>query len=192
VTDPTASPGAKPIASPALPSGVTLREAVAGDIPEMSEVVNASFEVEAFFVNAPRTHAQQLAEHFRSGHFLLAHQGARLIASVYYEVRGERGYLGMLAVRPDQQRTGLGRAMIQSVEEILRASGCKIAELSVVSVRTNLLQLYGKLGYCEDGTVEVPDDLQQKLTMPVQLIRLKKPLQDVLTLSKGPDDQGNG
>lgn len=179
VTDSTTTPGspkATSIATSALPAGVTLREGAASDIPEMIEVVNASFEVEAFFVNAPRTHAQQLAELFRNGHFLLAHQDARLIASAYYEARGEHGYIGMLAVHPDQQRTGLGRAMIQSVEEILRVSGCKIAELSVVSVRTNLLQLYGKLGYREAGTAEVPDDLRQKLTMPVQLIRLEKPL----------------
>ena len=168
VTDPTVSP--------AFPAGVTLREASASDIPEMIEVVNASFEVEAFFVNAPRTHAEQLGEHFRNGHFLLAHQGERLIASVYYQVRDEHGYIGMLAVHPDQQRSGLGRAMIQAAEGILRASGCTVAELSVVSVRTNLLQLYGKLGYCEAGTVEVPDELRQKLTMPVQLIRLEKPL----------------
>lgn len=180
VTDSNATFGARSIASYitnlALPAGVTLREANASDIPEMIEVVNAAFEEEAFFVNAPRTHAEQLDEHFRNGHFLLAHQGSQLIASVYYEVRGACGYLGMLAVRPDQQRTGLGRTMIQAVEGILRASGCKVAELSVVSVRTNLLPIYGKLGYIEAGSVEVPEELRQKLTMPVELIRLEKAL----------------
>jgi GNAT superfamily N-acetyltransferase len=163
-------------ASAVLPAGVALREAAEPDIAEMMEVVNAAFEEEAFFVNRPRTYSAQLAEHFRSGHFLLAHQGARLIASVYYELRGERGYIGMLAVRPGHQRSGLGRAMMQAVEQILRGSGCHIAEISVVSVRTALPPIYRKLGYLETGVEEPHEDLRKKLTMPIQLIKMEKQL----------------
>jgi ribosomal protein S18 acetylase RimI-like enzyme len=162
--------------APALPAGVTLREATEHDIAAMMEVVNPAFEEEAFFVNRPRTHPAQLAEHFRSGHFLLAHQGALLLASVYYELRGERGYIGMLAVRPGHQRCGLGRAMMQAAEGILRAAGCRTAELSVVSVRTGLPPLYRKLGYREAGLIDPPEELRQKLTMPVQLIKMEKQL----------------
>jgi ribosomal protein S18 acetylase RimI-like enzyme len=164
----------KPSAAP--PAGATLREATEQDIAAMIEVINAAFEEEAFFVNRPRTHPAQLAEHFRSGHFLLAHEGALLLASVYYEVRGERGYIGMLAVRPGHQRSGLGRAMMQAAEGILRGSGCSIAELSVVSVRTGLPPLYRKLGYREAGVEEPHEELRQKLTMPVKLIKMEKQL----------------
>jgi len=162
--------------SPARRAGVTFREATGRDIPEMMEVVNAAFEEEAFFVNRPRTHPAQLAEHFRSGHFLLAHRGAQLIASVYYEVRGERGYLGMLAVRPGHQRSGLGRAVVQAAEGILREAGCRIAELTVVNLRTSLVEAYAKFGYHEAGLEEPPEELREKLTMPVQLIKMEKPL----------------
>ena len=99
-----------------------------------------------------------------------------MLASVYYELRGERGYIGMLAVRPGHQRCGLGRAMMQAAEGILREAGCRIAELSVVSVRTRLPPLYRKLGYREAGLVEPPEELRQKLTMPVQLIKMEKQL----------------
>ena len=160
----------------ALPAGVTLREADERDIPAMIEVVNAAFKAEAFFVNRPRTHPVQLAEHFRFGRFLLAHHSAELIASVYYELRGERGYIGMLAVRPTEQGRGLGKAMMQAVENTLREAGCRIAELSVVSVRTALPPIYRRLGYHETGFAEVPEELLQKLTMPVQLIRMEKSL----------------
>lgn len=159
-----------------LPAGITLREATERDIPAMMEVVNAAFEEEAFFVNRPRTHPAQLAEHFRLGRFLLAHEGSELVASVYYELRGERGYIGMLAVRPDLQRRGLGRAMMQAAEDVLRGAGCRIAELSVVNVRTALTGVYRRLGYRETGSAEVPDELLQKLTMPVKLIKMEKPL----------------
>jgi len=162
--------------SPALPLGATLREATEQDIPTIMEVVNTAFEVEAFFVNRPRTHPAELAEHFRSGHFLLAHQGGQLIASVYYEARGDRGYIGMLAVRPEHQHSGMGRIMMQTSEQILRGLGCRIAELSVVSVRTALPAIYRKLGYEEAGFAELPEELRQKLTMPVHLIKMEKPL----------------
>ena len=162
--------------SPALPAGVTLCEATGRDVAEMMEVVNAAFEEEAFFVNRPRTHRAQLIEHLRSGHFLLARQGAELVASVYYEVRGKRGYIGMLAVRPGHQRCGLGRAMMREVEQLLRGFGCNIAEISVVSVRTSLPPIYHKLGYVEAGVEEPHEELRQKLTMPVHLIRMEKQL----------------
>ena len=165
-----------PAASSALHAGVTFREADERDMDAMMEVVNAAFEEEAFFVNRPRTHAAQLAEHFRTGHFLLAHQGAQLIASVYYEVRGERGYLGMLAVRPGHQRAGLGRAVMQAAEGVLREAGCSIAEIAVVNVRTALPPIYRKLGYVEVGLEEPPQELREKLTMPVQLVKMEKPL----------------
>jgi len=163
-------------ASPALPAGVTLREATEQNIAEMVEVVNAAFEEEAFFVNGPRTYPAQLARHFRSGRFLLAHQGAELIASVYYELRGDRGYIGMLAVHTGHQRAGLGRAVMKAVEGILREAGCRIAEISVVNVRTRLLQAYKRLGYHEAGIEETPKELLEKLTMPVQLIKMEKQL----------------
>jgi len=165
----------EPGAIAALPEGLTLREAEGRDIPEMLEVVNAAFQVENFFVDRPRTNAAQLAESLEGGHFLLAHRGAELVASVYYELRGgERGYIGMLAVRSDAQRLGLGSAMMAAAEQALLRQGCKVAELSVVSVRAELPPVYRKLGYREAGTVETPEELRQKLTMPIELIRMEK------------------
>ncbi len=166
----------KDVATHALPAGVSLRAATTADIPAMIEVVNLAFEEEAFFVNRPRTHAAQLEEHFQSGGFLLAECDGRLAASVYYELRGRLGYIGMLAVDPQWQRRGLGRAMMQAAEAILRKAGCLTAELSVVNVRTALPDIYRKLGYRLTGSTEPPEELRQKLTMPVQLLRMEKNL----------------
>jgi len=165
-----------PASQPALPAGITIRKADERDIPAIMCVVNVAFEEEAFFVNRPRTHPAQLAEHLRFGHFLLAHQDAELIASVYYELRGDRGYIGMLAVRPTEQRRGLGTAMMQAAEYTLREAGCSVVELSVVSLRTALPPIYRKLGYRETGFAEVPEELREKLTMPVRLIKMQKTL----------------
>jgi ribosomal protein S18 acetylase RimI-like enzyme len=160
----------------ALPAGVSLREATELDIAAMVEVVNAAFEEESFFVNGPRTDPAQLAERFRNGHFLLAHKDGLLVASAYYQVHGEHGYIGMLAVRPGHQRGGLGSAVLHAAEGILREAGCRVAELTVVHLRTKLLDAYRRLGYREVGVEEAPEDLRHRLTMPAHLIKLEKQL----------------
>jgi hypothetical protein len=45
-----------------------------------------------------------------------------------------------------------------------------------VNVRTALPPVYRKLGYVESGFAEVPEELLEKLTMPVKLIRMEKAL----------------
>jgi ribosomal protein S18 acetylase RimI-like enzyme len=119
-----------PALSPFLPEGITLREGEGRDILEMAEVVNDAFHEECFFVDRPRTQPLQLAEQFGFGHFLLAHQGRRLVALVFYELRDHRGHIGMLAVRSDHQRRGLGRGIMRAVERKLHAAGCRFAEVT--------------------------------------------------------------
>jgi ribosomal protein S18 acetylase RimI-like enzyme len=160
-----------------LPEGITLREGEGRDILEMAEVVNDAFHEESFFVDRPRTQPLQLAEQFCFGHFLLAHQGRRLVALVFYELRNDRGHIGMLAVRPGHQRQGLGRAIMQAAERKLHAGGCRIAEVTVLSVRTALPPFYRKLGYWEAGSCESHHEPRQEHTPPVQLIKMEKPLQ---------------
>jgi ribosomal protein S18 acetylase RimI-like enzyme len=164
------------ISQRSLPEGISLREATDADVPEMIAMINAAFEEETLFVSAPRTHTAQMAQHFQKGRFLLAHEIGKLVASVYYELRGGRGYIGMLAVDPQHQRCGLGRAMMTAAEDVLRSHGCKLAELTVINFRTALIAAYGRLGYAETGVEEPPEELRRKLTVPAMLIRMEKEL----------------
>jgi hypothetical protein len=66
--------------------------------------------------------------------------------------------------------------MMQAAEGILRSSGCRVAEIAVVSVRTALPPIYRRFGYLEAGVEEPHEDLRKKLTMPVQLIKMEKQL----------------
>lgn len=159
-----------------LPKGVTFREATAADTGEMIPLINAAFDVESFFVDRPRTHPAEMAELFRTGRFLLATAHGYIVASLYYELRGKRGYIGMLAVAPEWQHCGLGAAMMRTAEETLHGYGCRIAELTVISLRTQLFDFYRKQGYSEAGTAELPEELRRKLTRPIDLIRMEKKL----------------
>jgi GNAT superfamily N-acetyltransferase len=111
-------------------------------------LINEAFLVETF-LEGERTSATEIQAMFETGEFLLAIANGVLVASVYTELRGESGYFGMLSVRPSQQGTGLGRAMIQAAEQSCRAKGCKRMEITVLSLRAELPALYRKFGYNE-------------------------------------------
>ncbi len=133
---------------------VTVRTATADDLAAMVSLINSAFAIETF-LEGPRTSKEQLQERMQKGVFLVAQDLERnVIASVYVEIRGTHGYFGMLAVDPMRQRSGLGRKMVEAAEGYCRAANCKVMDLDVLSLRTELPLFYRKLGYVEVGTEE--------------------------------------
>jgi hypothetical protein len=49
----------------------------------------------------------------------------RLLASVYTEVRGARGFFGMRPVDPVHQCSGLGRVMVEADADFCQQQGCE-------------------------------------------------------------------
>lgn len=90
------------------------------------------------------------------------------------KLNGERIYIGMLAVDPAQQKSGIGSRMMREAEDFGRNAGCKFADIRVVSVRPELPLIYRKLGYVESGTESA--DVIKTATLPVHFITMSKPL----------------
>ena len=132
---------------------MTIRLASPDDIAVMLPLINRAFEVETF-LEGPRTTETELREMLGTGEFLVAEDAAGICASVYTELRGERGYFGMLAVSPTRQGTGLGRIMVNAAEEYCRKNGCRHLDITVLTLRRELPPFYRKLGYIETGRKE--------------------------------------
>lgn len=133
---------------------VQIRLATPQDRAAMIAVINAAFVVEDF-IEGTRTDPANMAEMMQKGEFLIAEDGSgQVVACVYTEVRGERGYLGMLAVDPPRQGSGLGRMMTEAAEKHLCDRGCRWIDLRVLSPRRELLPFYEKLGYAQVRTEE--------------------------------------
>ncbi|MGB6687896.1 MAG: GNAT family N-acetyltransferase [Terracidiphilus sp.] len=131
-----------------------IRIAALSDVPQLVAMINAAFAVETFF-EGTRTDDARLAAMMKKGTILAAEDGSgRLIASVYAELRGTRGYLGMLAVDPALQGRGLGRFMMEAGEDHFRQRGCEGVDITVLNLRTELPPIYHRLGYVETGTEE--------------------------------------
>jgi ribosomal protein S18 acetylase RimI-like enzyme len=133
-------------------SSLRIRPAVPADRPRLIPLINSAFSVETF-LQGPRTDEERLKASMETGAILVAEVSeGRLLASVYAERRGQRGYLGMLAVDPAHQNYGLGRRMMQAAEERFREQGCTALEITVLSLRPELLPIYRRFGFVETGT----------------------------------------
>lgn len=134
-------------------SEVSLRPAVPDDAEDIARLINAAYQVERFFVDGDRTSPDEVRSLLGGGAFLLASDGTGTPAGcVYVQVRGPRGYFGLLAVDPGHQGQGIGRKLVAAAEDHCRAAGCTVMDLQVVDVRAELPPLYRSLGYTESGT----------------------------------------
>ncbi|HEY1808366.1 MAG TPA: GNAT family N-acetyltransferase [Acidobacteriaceae bacterium] len=152
------------------------RFALESDLPAITSLVNRAFEVESFFKTDDRLNSERTAEYFRQGRFLLAEDRGALIGCVYVELRGDRGYLGLLSVAPSAQKTGLGRRLTAAAEEFAREVGAHAMDLAVVNLRTELLPIYEKLGYAVSGEDPIPEEMARRVSQPCHFIRMSKPL----------------
>jgi GNAT superfamily N-acetyltransferase len=151
---------------------ILIRDAGERDVEAIVRLVNLAFLVELSFIERDRTNPEMIRGLMEKGKFLLAEDGTTLAGCVYLELRGERGYLGMLSVAPALQRQGLGRRLMAAAENFFREAGCSFSDLKIVNVRTDLLTMYRQLGYVETGTAAYENRFPTKI--PVHFIEMSK------------------
>jgi GNAT superfamily N-acetyltransferase len=154
---------------------IRTRTADLADAENIARLVNAAFRPERFFSDADRTNPDKVRELLQKGQFLLVEEASVLVGCVYEEVRGDRGYFGLLAVDPARQRAGMGSSLVTVAEEHCRAAGCLFMDLTIVNLRKELHGYYRRLGYVENGTLPFPDD-QHPPKLPCHLVKMSKPL----------------
>ncbi len=153
-----------------------MRIGIAGisHVDAITDLINAAFSVERFFIDGPRTRLDGVHEMFASGKFLVAEDAGVMAGCVYVELRGERGYIGLLSVDPSRQRSGLGSILVTAAESYFLANGCRFADLRIVNLREELPPFYRGLGYVENGISPFPAEAATKL--PCHFINMSKPL----------------
>jgi GNAT superfamily N-acetyltransferase len=160
---------------PSAAAQLKTRTAEPTDAENIAHLVNSAFRTERFFIDADRTNPDKVLALLEKGKFLLAEDADALVACVYVELRGDRGYFGLLAVDPTRQRAGMGSRLIAAAEEYCRAAGCRFMDLTIVNLRKELPGYYRSRGYVEDATLPFPSD-QHPPKMPCHLVKMSKPL----------------
>lgn len=79
----------------------------------------------------------------------------RILGTVMGGYEGHRGWINYLAVSPDCQGQGIGRALMAAVETRLAALGCAKINLQVRSSNRAVIQFYGHLGYHIDDVISL-------------------------------------
>ena len=165
---------------------VRVRIAQREDAEEITTVINSAFrDAEKFFLEGDRVDVADVRNFLSSGKFLLAESEDTLLGCVYVEPRHvdskrssaesqDRAYLGLLAVGPAHQQSGLGSALMDAAEDYCRALGLRFMDIKVVNLREELAGFYRKRGYVETGTSAFPAEVETKV--PCHFIDMSKPL----------------
>jgi GNAT superfamily N-acetyltransferase len=153
---------------------MNLRVADISEAEAVTHLVNAAYVVEKFFVDGDRIDVDQARAYFRTGEFLVAEDQGAFAGCVYIELRGDRGYFGLLSTDPSRQRSGLGSCLIAAAENRCREAGCRFMDIQVVNLREELPPFYRRLGYLDAGTAPFTPGVATKL--PCHFLKLSKAL----------------
>jgi hypothetical protein len=73
-----------------------------------------------------------------TGDFLISLEDGAVTGCVYVEMKGDRSYLGLLAVDSGVQKSGLGSKLISATEDHCRKKGSRSMDIQIVNLREEL------------------------------------------------------
>lgn len=85
--------------------------------------------------------------------FLVGTVDDEIVAAVMGGYDGHRGSINYLAVAPEYQHNGYGRALVEHVEAILRDCGCAKINLCVRATNHAVLAFYQRIGFVVEPVV---------------------------------------
>ncbi len=153
---------------------IRIRVADASNADALGRLINAAFVVERPIFDGDRTSTEGVRALLERATLLVVEDSMGLAGCVYVELRGDRGYIGLLSVEPASQGSGLGRNLMQAAEGFCREANCVAVDLRVVSARTPLPAFYRHLGYVETHTSDLPAEVHPKV--PCHFIHMSKRL----------------
>jgi ribosomal protein S18 acetylase RimI-like enzyme len=144
-------------------ASLTFRAAATADVAAIVALVESAYRgdsgrrgwtTESDLLDGQRTDPESVAAVIaKAGNrVLLAHRHGVLLACAHIEKQGDASYFGMFAVNPDLQGGGVGKQMMSEAERIARDEyKCKQMEMTVISVRNDLIAWYERRGYRRTG-----------------------------------------
>lgn len=142
---------------------ITVRRITADDAGEVLTVQRAAFVSEALIYGSvdmpPLTQTlEQLRTEIAENDGWVAHAGTRLVGALRAVQDGDLLLIGRIAIAPDMQGEGIGRALLEAVET---GSTAREAELFTGSLSEANIRLYERCGYVESQRVPQDDGTAQ-------------------------------
>jgi len=163
--------------------------AAIADIPAISSLLNNAYRGESskkgwtteahLIAGETRTDAANVKETMeQKGSVFLKYTNGQqqVIGCVNLQQHGDKLYLGMFSVDPQLQGGGIGKQLLQAAEEYARYLQCTSIYMSVISVRTELIQWYERHGYQDTGERKFfkEDALTGRHLQPLEFMIMEK------------------
>lgn len=147
-------------------TGLIIRKAIGDDAPQIVALVNAAYRGESSRLGW--TTEADLLEGIRTDHaeimailddqdamILVGISDAAIVASVHLQKNADAAFLGMFAVNPRAQGTGIGKQMLVAAERQVQ-DVWKIGKMrmKVINVRHELIIFYERRGYRRIGIAQ--------------------------------------
>ncbi|MGD1022911.1 MAG: GNAT family N-acetyltransferase [Candidatus Sulfotelmatobacter sp.] len=154
---------------------VVVRIAAPSEAKTITDVINAAFrQAESFFIERDRIAVEQVQSLLQTGEFLISGEDGTITGCVYVEMKGDRSYLGLLAVDPRAQKSGLGSKLMTAAEDHCRKAGSQFMDIQIVNLRKELPDFYRRRGYVETGIAPFTAGIDTKL--PCHFVKMSKAL----------------
>lgn len=165
-----------------------IRKAISKDISALVSLINNAYRgdeskngwtTEADLLDGIRTDADSLEEMINKKNAVILqsfNENNVLNGCVYLEKRKTKMYLGMLTVSPLEQAKGIGKQLLIEAEKYASQQKCSLIEMTVISVRHELIAWYQKHGYKNIGkTKPFPNDIKFGIPkQPLEFIVMQK------------------
>lgn len=122
-----------------------------GDWDTLMRLLHAAFAGQNGRIDPPsslhRLDIQSIALKARDEVLFIATENAALIGCIFAKPRADALYVGKLAVWPECQGKGIGRALMQAAEDLARATGLSVLELDTRIELTENHATFAALGF---------------------------------------------
>jgi len=167
-----------------------ISKATIEDVSVLNKLINSAYRgessrkgwtTEADFLDGTRCDEKTIKEiiEAKKSVFLKYKENDEILGCLRLDNRGEKMYLGMFAVDPETQGKGVGKKLLLAAEDEARNQNCHFIEMTVISVRVELIAWYNKHGYVGTG-VEKPMEFDSPSggvpKMDLRFVVLEKPL----------------
>ena len=142
---------------------LTYRQGLNADIDKIVTLVDSAYRgdssragwtTEADFIDGQRTERQEIIDILArpASTILLCEDDGQLVATVQLNKSGDGAYLGMFAVDPQRQATGLGIKLLDQAESFVQEEwSSECMRMLVISIRKELISWYQRHGYNKTG-----------------------------------------
>jgi ribosomal protein S18 acetylase RimI-like enzyme len=135
------------------------------DATDLEKLINSAYRgetakkgwaTEANLLEGKRITLDELQETIKnkSNTILKYIENNQIIGSVLLSNKGNKLYLGMLAISPELQNRGIGKKLLKEAEVHALSLGLTKIVMTVITIREKLIEWYKRHGYIDTGVIK--------------------------------------